>query len=72
MRKMYKFENIDCAHCALKIQEEIKKINGVKNCVLNFLAQKMVLEYDLVDKEKIIAEINKVAKQTAPDFVLYV
>ena len=72
MRKMYKFENIDCAHCALKIQEEIKKINGVKDCVLNFLAQKMVLEFDLVDKEKIVKEIIKVARETAPDFELFI
>ena len=72
MRKMYKFENIDCAHCALKIQENIKKIDGVKDCVLNFLAQKMVLEFDLVDKEKIVKEIIKVARETAPDFELFI
>ena len=69
---MYKFENIDCAHCALKIQENIKKIDGVKDCVLNFLAQKMVLEFDLVDKEKIVKEIIKVARETAPDFELFI
>ncbi len=68
MRKMYKFDNVDCAHCAQKIQDAIKKIDGVRDCVLNFLAQKMVLEFDLVDKEKIFAEIEKTARKIAPDF----
>ena len=72
MRKMYKFENVDCAHCAQKIQDSIKKIDGVRDCVLNFLAQKMVLEFDLADKERVVSEIVKVARKTAPDFELKV
>ncbi len=72
MRKMYRFENIDCAHCAQKVQEAIKKVEGVKDCVLNFLAQKMVLEFDLVDKERIVSNIIKVARKVVPDFELLI
>lgn len=68
MRKMYRFYNVDCAHCAQKIQELILKIDGVRACVLNFLAQKMVLEFDLSNKERIMSEITTVAKTIAPDF----
>ena len=72
MRKMYRFENVDCAHCAQKIQDGIKKIDGVKDCVLNFLAQKMVLEFDLIDKERVVQEIYKTARKIAPDFELII
>ena len=72
MRKMYKFDNVDCAHCAQKIQDAIKKIDGVRDCVLNFLAQKMVLEFDLADKQRVMEEIVKVARKTAPQFELLV
>ena len=69
---MYKFENVDCAHCAQKIQDGIKKIDGIKDCVLNFLAQKMVLEFDLVDKDRVVKEIYKTARKIAPDFELLI
>ncbi len=72
MRKMYRFDNVDCAHCAQKVQEAIKKVDGVRDCVLNFLAQKMVLEFDLADKEKVVAEIIKAARKVVPDFELLI
>ena len=70
MKKMYNFKNLDCAHCALIIQENIRKISCVKNCILNFLAQKMILEFDLIDKERVLKEVVNVARQTVPNFTL--
>ena len=70
MRKMYHFDNVDCAHCAQKIKEEILKIDGVKDCVLNFLARKMILEFDIKDKNRILNRIDDVAKEIVPEFSL--
>ena len=39
-------EDLDCANCAAKMEEAVKKIDGVKFASVNFLAQKMTLEAD--------------------------
>ena len=70
MRKMYSFENVYCEHCAKNIQKAIKQIEGVKDCVLNYLAQKMVLEFELKDKERILGQIVLKAKEIVPEFEL--
>ena len=43
MKKTYKVE-IDCAACALKIEEAVKKIDGVLNASVGFVTQKMKIE----------------------------
>lgn len=44
MKKKFKVENLDCAHCAAKMEEAIKKIPGVEDAVMNFMTQKLTLE----------------------------
>ena len=44
MKKKFKVENLDCAHCAAKMEEAIKKISGVEDAVMNFMMQKLTLE----------------------------
>ncbi len=44
MKKKFKVENLDCAHCAAKMEEAIKKIPGVTDAVMNFMTQKLTLE----------------------------
>ena len=45
MRKIFKVENVDCAHCALKMQSNILKIEGVTSANLNFLTQRLTVEF---------------------------
>ena len=44
MKKVYRMEDLDCAHCAAKMEAAIKKINGVQDASVNFLTQKLTLE----------------------------
>lgn len=44
MKKTYRVNNLDCAHCADKIQRSIAKIDGVQSVTLNFMTQKLTLE----------------------------
>ena len=44
MKKHYKFE-IDCANCAAKVEDAIKKIDGVNNATVSFMTQKMNVEF---------------------------
>ena len=44
MKKTYKIE-VDCANCALKMEEATKKVEGVQDATVNFMTQKMKVEF---------------------------
>jgi len=46
MKKVFKMEDLDCANCAAKMENEIRKIDGVISVSISFLSQKMTLEAD--------------------------
>ena len=70
MKKRYKFE-VDCANCAAKVEEAVKKIDGVNDATVNFMAQKMVLDADDARFDDILKEVVAVAKKVEPDCELY-
>ena len=45
MKKTYKIE-VDCANCANKMEQAAKKTPGVANAVVNFMMQKLVVEFE--------------------------
>jgi len=44
MNKTYKLENLDCANCAAKMERAIGKIDGVNECSISFMNQKMNID----------------------------
>ena len=44
MKKKFMMEDLDCAHCAAKMEEAIKKIDGVNDASVSFFAQKLMLD----------------------------
>ena len=70
MKKRYKFE-VDCANCAAKVEEAVKKIDGVNDATVNFMAQKLVLDADDARFDEILQEVIAVAKKVEPDCELY-
>ena len=67
MKKTFMLEDLDCAHCAAKMEDAINKLEGVNKATVNFLAQKMTV--DAVDDrfDEIKQEIVKVCKKEEPD-----
>ena len=67
MKKKFKCE-IDCANCAAKVEDAIKKLDGVNDASVNFMMQKFTL--DAVDEkfDSILEEAIKVGKKIEPDF----
>ncbi len=70
MESNFKIMNLDCANCALELERAIKKIDGIKDVNINFILQKMKLEYDEVNKEDIILNVKKTIKKEEPDVIL--
>ena len=69
MKKVYRIE-IDCANCANKVEEAIRKIDGVIDVKVNFMTQKMTLEADEERIDDIAKEALKVGKRIEPDFCI--
>ena len=67
MKKTIKLIDLDCGHCADKIQNAVKKIDGVTSVSGNFLGQKMVLEAPDDQFDAVLAEAKTLIKQIEPD-----
>ena len=67
MKKVFKLKDLDCANCAAKMEEGIKKIPGVKNASVNFMMQKMTIESDTEDLGALMQEVVKVCARIEPD-----
>ncbi len=67
MKKKFKCD-IDCANCAAKVEEAIKKIDGVTDAKVNFMMQKFTLEADDARFDEILKEAIETGKKIEPDF----
>ncbi len=72
MKKVFKLEDLDCANCARKMEDGIKKIDGVTDASVNFLAQKLTLEADDDRFDAILKEAIKTCKKIEPDCTVIV
>lgn len=67
MKKTYEIE-VDCASCANLMEVETKKIEGVSNAVVNFMTQKMIVEFaDGADEKKVMKAVLKACRKVEPD-----
>lgn len=67
MKKRFKLVDLDCANCAAKMEDTIKKVDGVKDATVSFVMQKMTVEADDARFDDIMKEIVKVCKRVEPD-----
>lgn len=72
MKKTFRLEDLDCAHCAQKIEDGIRAIDGVQAVSVNFLAQKLSLEAADADFDEILKKAVKVAKKIEPDCTIVI
>lgn len=71
MKKSYQIE-VDCANCANKMEEAAKNTAGVKNAVVNFMALKMIVEFeDGQEPATVMQEVLKNCKKVEDDCEIY-
>ncbi|MBP5224314.1 MAG: cation transporter [Lachnospiraceae bacterium] len=67
MKKTYKIE-VDCANCANLMEEAAKKTPGVANAVVNFMTQKMTVEFEEnTEPQTVMKAVLKACKKAEPD-----
>lgn len=69
MKKKFACE-VDCANCAAKLEDAIKKIDGVQDATVNFLTQKLTLVADESEFDSVLEKVVKEAKRIEPDTVI--
>lgn len=70
MRKVFKLDNLDCANCAAKMEDAIKKIHGVQDASMRFMTQKLVIEADEANMDAVVDEAVKVCKKIEADMTI--
>ncbi len=67
MKYNFEIKGIDCANCAAELEREINKIEGVKEAIINFLAEKLIIECEESEKEEVMKKVKKIIKKEEPD-----
>lgn len=67
MKKVYKIE-VDCAHCANLMEQATRKIEGVATANINFITQKITVEFqDGADPKAVMQNVLKACRKVEPD-----
>lgn len=67
MKKSYVIE-VDCANCANLMEDAANKTEGVKSAAVNFMTQKMLVEFeDGADEKATMKKVLKNCKKVEDD-----
>ena len=67
MTKKYSIE-VDCANCAAKMEEAAKKTEGVASATINYMTQKMEVEFaEGADEKSVMKAVLKACRKVEPD-----
>ncbi|MCI9125246.1 MAG: heavy-metal-associated domain-containing protein [Eubacterium sp.] len=67
MKKKFKLQDLDCANCAAKMEDAIKKIAGVHDASVSFMTQKMMIDAEEAQFEEIMKKVAQVCAKVEPD-----
>ena len=70
MKKKFKLQDLDCTNCAAKMEEAIKRIEGVADANVSFMTQKMTIEAEESRFDEIMKEVVAVCRKVEPDCII--
>lgn len=70
MKKKFKLQDLDCANCAAKMEDAIKKLDGVNDANVSFMTQKMTIDAEDDKFDDIMKEVVEVCKKVETDCVI--
>ena len=71
MKKVYKID-VDCANCANKMEIAAQNTEGVKDATVNFMALKMIVEFeDGADEKKVMKQVLKNCRKVEDDCEIF-
>ena len=71
MKKTYTIE-VDCANCANLMEDAARKSSGVRTATVNFMTQKMIVEFDEgMEPASVMQNVVKACKKVEPDCEIF-
>ncbi|HIW94689.1 MAG TPA: cation transporter [Candidatus Flavonifractor merdipullorum] len=67
MKKRFKLIDLDCANCAAKMEDAIRKLDGVHDATVSFMTQKLTIDADDHRFEEIMDQVERVIRKVEPD-----
>ena len=67
MKKKFKLENLECAHCAQKMEDAINALPDVEEASVSFMTQKLPIIADEDKMDAIIEQAIEEIKKVEPD-----
>ena len=67
MKKKFKLIDLDCANCATKMEDAIKKLDGVNDASVSFMTQKMMIDAEDEKFDQVLQEAIKCISKVEPD-----
>lgn len=67
MTKVFRLKDLDCANCAAKMENCIKKLDAINHVSVNFVTQKMMIEAGDDEFDAVMQEVVKICKKVEPD-----
>ena len=67
MKKIIKLEGLCCANCAAKIEEGVKKLDGVNSASLSFMTQRLIMEVEDGREDELVEAARAVAAKVEPE-----
>ncbi|MBR1955491.1 MAG: cation transporter [Clostridia bacterium] len=72
MKNVIQMRNLECAHCASKMEQQIAKLEGVNSVTISFMTQKMTLDCDESKILEIVLQAKRICKKIEPDCTLVI
>lgn len=67
MKKIVKLEGLCCANCAAKIEEGVKKLDGVQEASLSFMTQRLIMEVSDGKETEVLEAARVLADKIEPE-----
>lgn len=67
VKKVFVMDGVDCANCAAKMEEAVRGIDGVEYVSISFMAQRMTIEAEESELDKIMKKAQKLCRKVDPD-----
>ena len=67
MKKHFQLVDLDCANCAAKMEDAIRRIDGVESVTVSFMSQKMTLQAPDERFDAVMGQVVKACRRIEPD-----
>ena len=70
MKRSYKLQDLGCANCAAKIENNISELEWVNSVRVNFMLERLTLDADQDKFDSILDQAQKIANKYEPNLLI--